>query len=222
MRTIRITVGGAGDPGGPGRRRIGLWLLTAVALPILITAGVGYGEYHAFFRVLELRALLFEGGHVARDGVVPRAAGAVVLSQDNAQPVAEVFRTGARQADAARVFDRGSMLWDKPLAGAAGRALPRWPARAAPASVALPVALDRPNRLAYETPDLRTGRSLASVTTEVEAASWEGTVWTDEAAWLTIASPYRVAFGAGTVTRVWPWQSLSNCQNIGGKIVCTR
>ena len=40
--------------------------------------------------------------------------------------------------------------------------------------------------------------------------------------WLTIASPYRVAFGAGSVTRVWPWQSLSNCQNIGGKIVCTR
>ena len=65
MRTIRITVGGAGDPGGPGRRRIGLWLLMALALPILITAGVGYGVYHAFFRVPEFRALLFEGGRVA-------------------------------------------------------------------------------------------------------------------------------------------------------------
>jgi hypothetical protein len=119
MRTIRITVGDAGDPGGSGRRRIGLWLLTALALLILI-------------------------------GAVPAGV------------------------------------------------------------------------LAYETLDLRTGRSLASVTTEVEAASWEGTAWADEAAWLTIASPYRVAFGAGAVTRVWPWQSLSNCQNIGGKVVCTR
>ena len=83
------------------------------------------------------------------------------------------------------------MLWDKPLAVAAGGALPRWTARAVPAGVALLVALDRPNRLAYETLDLRTGRSLASVTAEVEAASWEGIAWTDEAAWLTIASPYR-------------------------------
>jgi hypothetical protein len=120
MRNIRIIVGGAGDPGGSGRRRIGLWLLTALALPILIVAGVGYGVYHAFFRVPEFRALLFEGGRVARGAVVPLADGAVVLSQENAQP------------------------------------------------------------------------------------------------------PYRVAFGAGTVTRVWPGQSLSNCQNIGGKIVCTR
>jgi hypothetical protein len=43
MRTVRVSVDDAGDPGGPGRRRIGLWLLTALALPILITAGVGYG-----------------------------------------------------------------------------------------------------------------------------------------------------------------------------------
>jgi hypothetical protein len=27
---------------------------------------------------------------------------------------------------------------------------------------------------------------------------------------------------AGTIGRVWPWRSLANCQNIGGKIVCTR
>jgi hypothetical protein len=27
---------------------------------------------------------------------------------------------------------------------------------------------------------------------------------------------------AGTISRVWPWQSLAHCQNIGGKIVCTR
>jgi pimeloyl-ACP methyl ester carboxylesterase len=27
---------------------------------------------------------------------------------------------------------------------------------------------------------------------------------------------------AGTISRVWPWRSLANCQNIGGKIVCTR
>jgi hypothetical protein len=104
MRTIRITVGGAGEPGGSGRRRIGLWLLTALALPILIVAGVGYGVYHAFFQVPEFRALLFEGGRVARGAVVPLADGAVVLSQENAQPVAEVLRTGARQAAAARVY----------------------------------------------------------------------------------------------------------------------
>ena len=72
MRTIRITVGGAGDPGGPGRRRIGLWLLMALALPILITAGVGYGVYHAFFRVPEFRALLFEGGRGSCDARTSR------------------------------------------------------------------------------------------------------------------------------------------------------
>jgi outer membrane protein assembly factor BamB len=116
----------------------------------------------------------------------------------------------------------GSTLWAKPLAPAGAGTPPRWTARAVPAGVALLVALERPNRVAYETLDLRTGRFLANATAEVEAASWEGIAWTDEAAWLTIASPYRVALGAGTVTRVWPWQSLSNCQNIGGKIVCTR
>ena len=118
-------------------------------------------------------------------------------------------------------LDKGTMLWEKPLAGGGGT-LPRWTARVVPAGVAFLVALDRPNRLTYETLELRTGRPLASVTAEVEAASWEGIAWLDDAAWLTIASPYRVAFAVGTVTRVWPWQSLSNCQNIGGKIVCTR
>jgi outer membrane protein assembly factor BamB len=512
MRVVRIIVGGAGNPGGPGRRRIGLWILTALALPILITAGVGYGVYHAFFRVPEFRALLFEGGRVARGVVLPLADGAVVLSQENAQPVAEVLRSGARQPDAARVYltrvglassdkprwdlaldgvtaadagqarlwqdgervlvasrerlearalltgvpvwtatlsdaihtacrqclaagggrvvvlaadgvlqafdgatgralwraatrlnrptapdleiagdlvsvvdrgpdvgavelallradsgapvrrirpacvqsspwidttqalhdgdrvilalgragiaacfeawdvrrgarlwqtplprpgtrvdesrmpwyvtsgrslalaqasvapngkgmvwalaldvgqlrslpvpegyetrvldardgvlllratrqrgtirdelwamdlDKGTMLWEKPLA-AGGGALPRWTARVVPAGVAFLMVLDRPNRLTYETLELRTGRPLASVTAEVEAASWEGIAWLDDAAWLTIASPYRAAFAAGTVTRVWPWQSLSNCQNIGGKVVCTR
>ena len=514
MRVIRISVGGAGDPGGPsgGRGRIGLWLLMAVGLPLLITAGVGFGVYQAFFRVPEFRALLFEGGRVARGAVLPLADGAVVLSQENAQPVAEVVRSGVRHADAARVYltrvglsssdkprwdlaldavtgpdagqvrlwqdgdrvllasrerlearalatgalawtatlsdaihaacrqclalgggrvlvlaadgvlqafdgasgralwrattrlnrptapdlevagdlvsvvdrgpdadaielallradsgqpvrrirpgcaqsgawtdttqaehagervilalgragiascfeawdvrrgarvwqtplprpgsridesrlpwyvasgrslalgqasvgpsgkgsvwalaldtgrlrpfavaegyetrvldardgvlllratrqrgtirdelwamdlEKGSMLWERPLASAGG-ATPRWTARAVPAGVAFLQALDRPDRLAYETLDLRTGRSLASATAEVEAASWGGMAWTDDAAWLTIASPYRVAFGAGTVTRVWPWQSLANCQNIGGKVVCTR
>jgi hypothetical protein len=80
----------------------------------------------------------------------------------------------------------------------------------------------RPNRLAYELLDLRTGRPLRSATTEVEAASWEGVAWSDDAVWLKIASPYRVDLRDGTVARAWPWQSLANCQNIGGKIVCTR
>ncbi len=52
----------------------------------------------------EFRALLFEGGRVARGAVLPLADGAVVLSQENAQPVAEVLRSGARQAGAARVY----------------------------------------------------------------------------------------------------------------------
>lgn len=39
----------------------------------------------------------------------------------------------------------------------------------------------RPNRLAYELLDLRTGRPLRSATTEVEAASWEGVAWSDDA-----------------------------------------
>ena len=95
-------------------------------------------------------------------------------------------------------LEKGSMLWEQ---------APRGRRRRRPAALDGPrgaggrrrsiMALDRPNRLAYETLDLRTGRSLASVTTEVETASWDGTAWTDEAAWLTIASPYRVAFGAG-------------------------
>jgi hypothetical protein len=115
----------------------------------------------------------------------------------------------------------GAVLWEKPL-GSTGGAVPRWTARAVSGGVALLQALEGPNRLAYEALDLRTGRSLASVTAEVEAASWEGVAWTDEAAWLTIACPYHVALRVGTVTRAWPWQSLANCQNIGGKIVCTR
>ena len=90
----------------------------------------------------------------------------------------------------------GAVLWEKPL-GSTGGAVPRWTARAVSGGVALLQALERPNRLAYEALDLRTGRSLASVTAEVEAASWEGVAWTDEAAWLTIASPYHVALRAG-------------------------
>jgi outer membrane protein assembly factor BamB len=121
----------------------------------------------------------------------------------------------------AMALDTGAVLWEKPL-GSTGGAAPRWTARVVSTGVALLQALERPNRLAYEALDLRTGRSLASVTAEVEAASWEGVAWTDEAAWLTIASPYHVGLRAGTVTRAWPWQSLANCQNIGGKIVCTR
>ena len=66
------------------RGRIGLWLLMAVGLPLLIVAGVGFGVYQAFFRVPEFRALLFEGGRVARGAVLPLADGAVVLSQENA------------------------------------------------------------------------------------------------------------------------------------------
>jgi outer membrane protein assembly factor BamB len=117
--------------------------------------------------------------------------------------------------------ERGAVLWEKPL-GATGGAALRWTARAGPVGVALLQALERPNRLAYESLDLRSGRSLRSATTEVEAASWEGVAWSDGAAWLTIASPYRVDLREGAVARVWPWQSLANCQNIGGKIVCTR
>lgn len=117
--------------------------------------------------------------------------------------------------------ERGAVLWERPL-GATGGATPRWTARVVPEGVALLQALDRPNRLAYEALDLRTGRSLQTVTAEVEAGSWEGVAWSDEAAWLTIASPYRVDLRAGVVARPWPWESLSNCQNIGGKIVCTR
>jgi hypothetical protein len=77
-------------------------------------------------------------------------------------------------------------------------------------------------RLAYEALDLRTGRSLAGATAPVEAEIWEGVAWSDEAAWLTIASPYRVDLRSGAIARAWPWQTLANCQNIGGKIVCTR
>jgi outer membrane protein assembly factor BamB len=117
--------------------------------------------------------------------------------------------------------ERGTVLWQTPL-GATGGPAPRWTARATPAGVELLLALERPSRLAYELLDPRTGRSLASVTGEVEAATWEGVAWTDDAAWLTIASPYRVDLRAGTLARVWPWQSLANCQNIGGRIVCTR
>jgi hypothetical protein len=73
----------------------------------------------------------------------------------------------------------------------------------------------------YEALDLRTGRTLRSVTSEVESGGWE-VAWSDEAAWLTIASPYRVDLRAGAVARAWPVQSLANCENIGGKIVCTR
>jgi outer membrane protein assembly factor BamB len=512
---IRIGTGSAGPGGPPGprsRRLLGLGLLIGIGLPILIAAGVGIGLYQAFFKVPEFRALLFEGGRVARGAVLPLADGAVVLSQENAQPVAEVIRSGARQSGEARVYltrlagppfdkprwdvvldgvtgpdagqvriwldgdrvlvasgerlqaralatgatlwmvtlsdaihgacrqclalgggrvvalaadgvvqavdatsgralwraetrlnrptapdleiagdlvglidrgtegrevelllvradsgqparrirptcairdpgldttqaeyaadrviiamgragiascfeawdlrrgarvwqatlprpgaridesrvpwyvasgrslalgrasvgaggegtvwslavdtgglrafpvpegyetrvldardgvlilratrqrgttrdelwamdlDTGAVLWQKPL-GSTGGAPPRWTARAGPAGVALLQALDRPNRLSYEALDLRTGRSLRSATAEVEAASWEGVAWTDDAAWLTIASPYRVDLRAGAVARAWPWQSLANCQNIGGKIVCTR
>ncbi len=516
MRVIRVRVGGA-EPGGPpgrwSRRLIGWGLVIGIGLPILIAAGVGVGLYQTFFKVPELRALLFEGGRVARGAVLPVADGAVVLSQENAQPAAEVIRSGARQAGEARVYltriarapgdkprwdvvldgvagpdagqvrlwldgervllafrerlearalgtgvllwkstlsdavhaacrqclalgggrvvalaadgtvqafdaatgqplwragtrlnrpvapdleaagdlvgvvdkggsgrdielvllraesgqtvrrirpgcaaqqspwvdatqaeytadrailalgragtaycfeawdlrrgvpawqaplprpgvrvddDRvpwyvahgralhfgqsgvgasgkgavwaldldggrlrplpvpegydtrvldardgvlivratrqrgtmrdelwamdaegGAVRWEKTL-GAPGGAAPRWTARAVPAGVALLQALERPNRLAYELLELRTGRPLRSATTEVEAASWEGVAWTDDAVWLTIASPYRVDLRDGTVARAWPWQSLANCQNIGGKIVCTR
>ena len=104
---IRIGSGGAGPGDPPGRRSrrlLGLGLLIGIGLPILIVAGVGFGLYQAFFKVPELRALLFEGGRVARGAVLPLADGAVVLSQENAQPVAETIRTGARQAGEARVY----------------------------------------------------------------------------------------------------------------------
>ena len=115
---------------------------------------------------------------------------------------------------------RGTVLWEKPL-GATGGATPRWTARVVPAGVALLQALDRPNRVTYEALDLRTGQTLRSVTSEIERGSWE-VAWSDEAAWLTSASLYRVDLRAGAVARAWPWQSLANCENIGGKIVCTR
>jgi outer membrane protein assembly factor BamB len=117
--------------------------------------------------------------------------------------------------------ERGKVLWERPL-GATGGATPRWTARVVPDGIALLQALDRPDRLAYEALDPRTGRSLRKVTAEVESGSWGGVAWSDEAAWLTIASPYRVDLRAGAVARPWPWESLSNCENIGGKIVCTR
>jgi len=516
MQVIRITTGGSGGAGDPPgrrvRRRVGLWLLIALGLPILIAAGVGFGVYQTLFRVPEFRALLFEGGRVARGAVLPLPDGALVLSQENAQPVAEAIRSGVRGSGEARVYltrigpppvdkarwdlaldgvagpdagqmrlwldgdrvllvfrerlearalgtgallwtatmsdaihgpcrqclalgggrvvvlaadgvlhafetstghplwraetrlnrptapdlevagdlvgvvdrgpgaaevellllrvesgqmvrrirpgcappgawvdttqaeyagdrvvlalgragtvscfeawdvrrgaldwrapltrpgarvdesrvpwyvasgrslyvghtsagasdkgvvwgialdtgrlrtlpvpegyqtrvldardgvlivratrqrgtvrdelwaidlERGAVLWDKAF-GATGGSAPRWTARAGPAGVALLQALERPNRLAYEALDLRTGRSLASATAEVEAATWEGVAWSDEAAWLTMASPYRVSLGTGVIARAWPWQSLANCQNIGGRIVCTR
>jgi mannose-6-phosphate isomerase-like protein (cupin superfamily) len=99
----------------------------ALVLPILITAGVGYGVYHAFFRVPELRALLFEGGRVARGAVLPLPDGAVVLSQENARPVADVLRAGARPAAAARVYltrvglaSSDKPRWDLALDGVTG------------------------------------------------------------------------------------------------------
>ncbi len=104
MQVIRITTGGSGGPGGPPARRrrrlrgLGLVMaiVVAIGLPILMVGGVGLGLYRTLFGVPELRALLFEGGRVARGAVLPLAEGAVVLSQENAQPVAEVVRSGAR------------------------------------------------------------------------------------------------------------------------------
>ena len=109
MPVIRITTGGAGSPGGPPvRRRRGLLglglvmaIVVAIGLPILLAGGVGLGLYRTLFRVPEFRALFFEGGRVARGAVLPLADGAVVLSQENAQPVAEVVRSG-REAVLAR------------------------------------------------------------------------------------------------------------------------
>ena len=104
MPVIRIPTGGSGSPGDPPvlrrRRLLGLGLAVAIGLPILMLGGVGLGLHRTLFRVPELRALLFEGGRVARGAVLPLADGAVVLSQENAQPVAEVVRSGARQSGA--------------------------------------------------------------------------------------------------------------------------
>jgi outer membrane protein assembly factor BamB len=64
---------------------------------------------------------------VARGAVFPLADGAVVLSQENAQPVAEVIRSGARQAGAARVYltrvglaSTDKPRWDLTLDGVTG------------------------------------------------------------------------------------------------------
>ena len=68
MRVIRVSVGGGGpgDPGRKIRRLVLLGIVIAVGLPLLVAFGVGRGLYQAFFRVPEFRALLFEGGRVAR------------------------------------------------------------------------------------------------------------------------------------------------------------
>jgi hypothetical protein len=176
MRVIRITTAGPGLGDPPGRRRRLAWLgLVALGVLLLIVAGVGFAVYQIFFRVPEFRALLLEGGRVARGAVLPIADGAVVLSQENAQPVAEAIRSGVRQSGAARVYL--SRIGRPPVDKA------RWD-----------VALDG---------------VTASATSEVEAASWEGIAWRDEAAWLTMASPYRVDLRAGAVGapgrgRAWP------------------
>ena len=79
-------------------------LALGLGLPLVIAAGVGVGVYHVFFRVPEFRAILFDGGRVARGAVLPLADGAVVLSQENAQPALEAIRSGRRDTGEARVY----------------------------------------------------------------------------------------------------------------------
>jgi hypothetical protein len=133
-----------------------------LALPILITAGMGYGVYHAFVRVPEFLALLFEGGRVARGAVLPLAAGAMI---------------GLASSDKPR--------WDLALDGVTG-------------------------------PD--TGQAR---------------LWQDGDRVLVASRERLEARGLSTGALAWTAsmsdaihracrQCLSNCQNIGGKIVCTR
>ncbi len=179
-------------------------------------AGVGASGQGAVW------ALAVDGGRL-RPLPVPEGYDTRVLDARDGVLIVRATRQRGTMRDELWAMDaeRGAVLWEKPL-GTTGGAAPRWTARAVPAGVALLQALERPNRLAYEALDLRTGRPLQGATGEVEAASWEGVAWSDDAAWLTIASPYRVDLRAGAVARAWPWQSLANCQNIGGRIVCTR
>jgi outer membrane protein assembly factor BamB len=192
------------------------WYVTSGEALYLGQAGVGASARGAVW------ALALGGGRL-RALPVPEGYETRVLDARDGVLIVRATRQRGTVRDELWAMDieRGTVLWNKPL-DTPGGAVPRWLAQLGPHGVAVLQALDRPNRLAYEALEPRTGRLIRSVTSEVEAASWEGVAWSDDAAWLTIASPYRVDLRSGSVARAWPWQSLANCQNIGGKIVCTR
>jgi len=94
----------------------------------------------------------------------------------------------------------GGQAWRYPIT----RDNSSWTAHSAPGGFAVIQLASDPARLRVTLLDATSGTQVRDRVQPVGSATWTGTAWTDDRAWLTIGALYELDLHSGIPAQVWP------------------